>query len=93
MKTNSTGRSTKFPAIDPKLCKKCNRCIEICPKNAIRESSNNCCAKCVKYCMTMEVPCSPELIVFDYELCDSCGECMSACPHDAIYWFDGIKDA
>jgi hypothetical protein len=58
----------------------------VCPKNAILESSNNCCAKCIKYCMTMEVPCSPEYIVFDYDTCDSCGHCITSCQHKALYW-------
>ena len=77
----------KLPAVDYKKCRRCNKCIEACPVKAILESSNNCCAKCIKYCMTMEVPCNPEYIVFDYQLCDRCGQCISSCPHDAIYWY------
>jgi ferredoxin len=76
----------KLPAVDAKKCNKCNTCIGACPEKAIGESSNNCCAKCIKYCMTMEVPCNPEYIVFDYEKCDSCGLCVASCPHEAIFW-------
>lgn len=85
---NDVNRKTlgKVPAVDIKKCRKCNKCIEACPVKAILESSNNYCAKCIKYCMTMEVPCNPEYIVFNYELCDSCGLCISSCPHGAIYW-------
>ncbi|HPV41099.1 MAG TPA: 4Fe-4S binding protein [Spirochaetota bacterium] len=75
-----------LPAVDAKKCKKCNLCINACPVNAILESTNNCCAKCIKYCISMEVPCSPEYIVFDYERCDACGKCLAACPHEAISW-------
>jgi ferredoxin len=79
--------SGKFPAVDLKKCRKCNVCIDVCPEKAILTSSNNCCAKCIKYCITMEVPCSPEYIVFDYDLCDRCGLCISSCPYGAISWF------
>jgi len=78
---------TQLPIIDFANCVKCMNCVTACPRSAIVEPINTSCAKCVKYCISMEVPCSPENIIFDYALCDSCGECLSACPEGAIYWF------
>lgn len=87
MNTGAMKADGRLPAVDAKKCKRCGKCIEACPIKAILESSNNCCAKCIKYCITLEVPCSPEYIVFDYEKCDACGSCISACPHEAITWY------
>lgn len=77
----------KLPVIDFLKCKKCNKCIEACPNNAIIEPLNTSCSKCIKYCILMEVPCSPKNLIFDYELCDTCGLCIKACPDKAIYWY------
>jgi len=46
---------------------------------------NFCCAKCVKYCMTYEVPCEPARIAICVERCDGCGLCIPCCPSDAIH--------
>ncbi len=45
---------------------------------------NFCCAKCVKYCSTMEVPCEPARIAICAERCDGCGQCVPCCPNEAI---------
>jgi hypothetical protein len=37
---------------------------------------NFCCAKCVKYCSTMEVPCEPARIAICAERCDGCGSVL-----------------
>jgi Pyruvate/2-oxoacid:ferredoxin oxidoreductase delta subunit len=79
--------STRLPVIDFSLCNECNRCIETCPHKAIVEHMNYSCSKCIKYCVTMNVPCSPKKIIFTYELCDACGLCIPACPVHAIQWF------
>lgn len=84
MSTGAMRADVKLPSVDPKKCRRCSKCIEICPTRAILESFNNCCARCVKYCITMDVPCSPEYLIFDYEKCDSCGLCVTSCPHGAI---------
>lgn len=81
------GRAGLLPAVDAAKCNSCYSCVEACPRNAILVPMNTTCAKCVKYCLTMEVPCSPEHVVFSYDLCDGCGICVEACPRDAIYWF------
>jgi hypothetical protein len=51
--------SSRLPTIDPTLCTNYRACVEHCPKHAIEEPLNFCCAKCVKYCLSMEVPCRP----------------------------------
>jgi ferredoxin len=83
MKNN---KPKKIPVIDFTKCRKCKQCIKICPSQAISVSFNNCCAKCIKYCLTMEVPCQPKEIIFKHELCDTCGLCLKICPESAISW-------
>lgn len=75
-----------LPVIDTAKCTKCNLCFNICPKKAIVKASNNACAKCIKYCISMKVPCNPHYYVFCYEKCDACGLCIIACQNKAIYW-------
>jgi len=75
----------KIHVIDFTKCKKCNKCIEACPNKAMIVSFNSSCAKCVKYCSVMEVPCHPKEIIFQYEQCDACGICLKTCPENAIY--------
>ncbi len=84
---NETVKARKIPVIEPARCNRCNKCVKACPQKAILEHLNTSCEKCIKYCMTMDVPCSPENIVFEYDLCDGCGVCIDACPQNAIYWF------
>ena len=85
--TSLIGRSVKLPAIDFFKCQNCRKCIEACLPKAIVKSENFSCSKCVKYCITMKVPCEPAKIFFRYELCDACGKCILACEDKAIYWF------
>ncbi|MCP3965943.1 MAG: hypothetical protein GY718_06240 [Lentisphaerae bacterium] len=53
---------------------------------------NTTCAKCVKYCSIMEVPCQPPNIIFNYKQCNSCGLCLKMCPEKAIYWFKEMEE-
>ena len=73
-----------IPCIAHALCDGCGICIAECPAGALVETGNTGCAKCVKYCLTMEVPCLPARVVLLDALCDGCGVCAAACPHDAI---------
>jgi Pyruvate/2-oxoacid:ferredoxin oxidoreductase delta subunit len=75
-----------LPVIEVSKCTNCDMCYIVCPKNAIRKVTSNACAKCIKYCISMEVPCNPESYVYDYKNCDSCGLCLMECPSKAIYW-------
>ncbi|HNW69436.1 MAG TPA: 4Fe-4S binding protein [Bacteroidales bacterium] len=77
----------KVPVIDVASCKKCKKCVEICTKNAISETNNYSCSKCMKYCISMDVPCVPDTYFFDYEKCDGCGICIEKCPSNAISWY------
>ena len=77
----------KVPIIDVAKCIKCDKCIEVCPTDAICKSGDYSCSKCIKYCLSIEVPCNPDHNVFCYEKCDSCGLCVSACSENAINWF------
>jgi len=79
-----TGARTTVPCIAHALCDGCGICIVQCPTRALIEPGNTGCAKCVKYCLTMEVPCLPARVVVIDALCDGCGVCASACPHHAI---------
>jgi len=80
-------QNVKLPVIDFEICVLCKKCIESCPLKAIIEPMNTSCAKCIKYCLSMAVPCKPDNLIFNYELCDECGQCVTECPENAIYWF------
>lgn len=73
-----------YPVILQDLCICCDDCIEACPLDAIRKPQDSACAKCIKYCISMEVPCRPDLPVICLENCDACGICAEACEHEAI---------
>jgi Pyruvate/2-oxoacid:ferredoxin oxidoreductase delta subunit len=76
----------KVAVIDYSLCTHCNQCLEVCPLQVISASETFTCDKCVKYCITMDVPCSPEHYVFKYADCDGCGICITHCTVKAMYW-------
>ncbi|HNX22505.1 MAG TPA: 4Fe-4S binding protein [Spirochaetota bacterium] len=78
----------KIPIVDQSKCVRCNNCVDICPGNAISVISNSCCAKCIKYCISLPVPCHPEYLTFDYSICNSCGICIDSCSHGVISWTD-----
>ena len=86
MKKHKVKIPERLPAVDTVRCKKCTICIEACPARAIQSPVNSSCSKCIKYCLTMDVPCNPDYLVFDYERCDGCGICLVSCPHQAIRW-------
>lgn len=77
----------KIPVIDITKCTVCNKCINICKEKVIMKTDNQSCAKCIKYCIMMKVPCKPDNYSFNYLLCTACGDCVSICPEQAIYWF------
>jgi len=79
--------TAQLPVIDISKCTLCDQCLNICPQKAIVKVSSSSCAKCIKYCITMKVPCNPEHYVFCYETCDACGLCASVCKQGAIYWY------
>ncbi len=86
MESSTKATTTRRPTIDRTLCTNCRACVVHCPKGAIEEALNFCCAKCVKYCLGMEVPCRPAGVTICEELCDGCGKCLPACPNEAIRW-------
>lgn len=82
---NSEERGS-LPSIDPVKCTDCRRCIPVCPRGAIFAPLNICCAKCVKYCMTIAVDCHREKPSIAVDRCDACGLCLEACSAGAIDW-------
>lgn len=80
-----------YPIIEKQLCTNCDKCIAACPTNAIYKENDASCAKCIKYCISMKVPCNPDHYVFCYEHCNACGLCIPACPVDAIEWYKVSK--
>ncbi len=80
-----------IPVIDSSKCIRCDKCMIACPTGAIKNATNNTCAKCIKYCISMKVPCNPAHYVFSYKKCDACGLCVIACDVNAMYWVDKTK--
>lgn len=78
----------QVPVVDSNKCTRCNACIKVCPVDAASIVLNSVCAKCIKYCIVLPVPCHPEYITFDYEKCTSCGKCIQSCQYAAITWDD-----
>jgi ferredoxin len=76
----------QLPYIDSSKCVYCDLCFNKCPHGAIMKVPNPACDKCIKYCISMKVPCNRENYVFCYEKCDSCGLCISACNYEAVSW-------
>ncbi len=84
-------RNKKFPVLILSRCIQCYECIVICPADAITIPTDAACSKCIKYCITLDVPCHPEKLVFDYDRCDECGRCISTCPCQALKWHQELK--
>lgn len=76
----------RLPVIDASKCIDCEKCVAVCPENAIYKIVDVACAKCIKYCISMEVPCNPAHYIFCYDLCDACGKCVISCPSEVIHW-------
>jgi NAD-dependent dihydropyrimidine dehydrogenase PreA subunit len=70
--------------IDPEKCTACMACIEVCHAGAIDEPLKYGCSRCVKYCLEIEVPCTPAALCIREDLCDGCGRCVVACKAGAI---------
>jgi len=85
MSTIGSGNAMRAE-INPLLCTGCRACIASCPRGALQEPQDYCCAKCVKYCLTLDVPCTPLAVFLREDLCDGCGKCVPACPEGAIRW-------
>ncbi|MBP7076570.1 MAG: 4Fe-4S binding protein [Bacteroidales bacterium] len=73
-------------SIDNWKCVMCGKCVQVCPKNAIGKIQNQNCSKCIKYCISYEVPCNPYKYVICQEKCDLCLKCISVCNEKAINW-------
>jgi len=85
---NEKNKTIKMPVTYFLKCRKCNKCIETCPNNAIIMSFNNCCPKCVEYYSIMDVPCQAQEIIFQYDNCDKCSKCLDNCPESAVFWLE-----
>jgi Fe-S-cluster-containing hydrogenase component 2 len=73
-------------AIDAERCTDCRACIPACPRDAIFEPLQVCCAKCMKYCVSIETDCKREKPAIAIDRCDGCGLCLPVCPVGAITW-------
>jgi Pyruvate/2-oxoacid:ferredoxin oxidoreductase delta subunit len=82
---------THLPVIDITKCINCDLCYIVCPKSVIHKVTSNACAKCIKYCISMKVPCDPQNYVIDYKQCDACGLCVSVCKSQAVYWYKVVN--
>ncbi|MGC4120690.1 MAG: 4Fe-4S binding protein [Myxococcales bacterium] len=76
----------RLPIVDLARCNGCGDCAAACPTGAVQAPQGGACSRCVKYCVSFEVPCSREVRPFRYALCDACGKCVKACASRAIVW-------
>jgi ferredoxin len=65
-------------------CITCSKCVELCPQNALSLNSDQYCSRCIRYCMSMDVPCHLYHIEVDVYKCNDCGICIEHCPERAI---------
>jgi len=77
----------KVPVVDFAKCTHCDKCIIACKDKVITKANNDSCAKCVKYCISLTIPCKPDILHFDYKRCTACGDCIIVCPEHAIHWY------
>lgn len=67
--------------IDQDKCKKCGKCMKVCPYNAIVHRKRPCQAACGVNAIKND---SRGRAVIDNDICVSCGQCMVSCPFGAI---------
>lgn len=77
--------------VDLSKCDRCGACLRACPRGALVPAPNEACAKCIKYCLSMPVPCTPGTPVLCPTRCDGCGRCLAVCPSGAIGWQRGVE--
>jgi len=65
-------------------CTKCGKCYEICKDGAVERVKNQFCSKCIRYCISLDVPCNTFYYLIVQEKCTSCGKCIESCPVGAI---------
>ncbi len=75
--TLKNGRSE----IDPDKCVKCNKCITVCPYNAIMHMERPCAKACGMNAIRSDEYGRADI---DYDKCVSCGMCLANCPFGAI---------
>ena len=78
--------------IDPKRCRECGKCKEVCPYNAVSEVMRPCMRACGANALSIN---EDKKAVIDNEQCVQCGSCVYQCPFGAImdksYIVDIIK--
>ncbi|MBQ9122332.1 MAG: 4Fe-4S dicluster domain-containing protein [Lachnospiraceae bacterium] len=67
--------------IDQDKCKKCGKCMKVCPYNAIVHRKRPCQAACGVNAIKND---SRGRAIIDNDICVSCGQCMVSCPFGAI---------
>lgn len=81
-------KNMQFPVIDCTKCSRCEKCIGICPEQAIKLVRSISCSRCIRYCLSMDVPCNQYHVEIDVSKCTLCGLCLGICDDNAIFMDD-----
>ena len=68
--------------MDPELCTRCGKCIEVCPETYPDPVQGGVMDR--KAIGPRGPLCSPSDFAIDWEHCTKCGECVTACPEKAV---------
>lgn len=67
--------------IDPDVCVKCGKCVDVCPYRAIIDTERPCIRSCPVKAIDMD---ENDLALIDNDKCINCGACIRGCPFGAI---------
>ncbi|MDP4152142.1 MAG: monomeric [FeFe] hydrogenase [Bacillota bacterium] len=74
-------KTSKGAVIDKDKCKKCGKCYEACPYNAIVDMERPCRRACPVNAIQID---DNDIAIIDKDKCINCGNCVIGCPFGAV---------